>query len=75
MSQGNTYILFTSQCRSFVKIISSCKNMSQPSLAVRIEDFPKHLDIPFQKSDITSAIIAFKKQKKDVGVNNYPVKL
>lgn len=47
--------------------------MSQPSLAIRIEDFPKHLHIPFQKSDVTSAIAVSKKQKKELGVNNYPV--
>ena len=47
--------------------------MSQSSLAIRIEDFPKHLDIPFQKSDITSAITTSKKQKREVGVNNYPI--
>ena len=47
--------------------------MSQPSLAVRFEDFPKHLDMPFQKSDITSVITTFKRQKNEVGVNNYPV--
>ena len=47
--------------------------MSQPSLAVRIEEFPKHLDMPFQKCDVTSVIITSKRQKKEIGVNNYPV--
>ena len=47
--------------------------MSQSCLAVRLEDVPKHLDMPFQKSDVTSVITISKKQKKEIGVNNYPI--